>query len=276
MLGLSPLSSSTLARLSSPPLLQQLVSSQTLPRNIYSLTLFDACLGVLSLGGTAASLVEEIKVRTQVEVDALGEVSATPREINARVDHVMETSFPKDHEDQFRWTPVRGAAEGWWTVLLQGLWINGIKMLKNQPVLLDVQCPFILAPPLAARRFYESIGGSARLPAPFDMFWKYPCYNRPKIMLEFGGWWFRAMSGEGSQSESMQGPDGGRLSVGRLYMGDPDTSSGYCIGRVVETRMGLESEGSELRDMWVLGEPTFWGIGIVFDNEHERIGFRNF
>lgn len=160
--------------------------------------------------------------------------------------------------------------------------MNGLKVLKNQPVLLDIQSPFILAPPLATRRFYESIGGCARLAPPYDMFWKIPCLNRPKIMLEFGGWFFTIMSNEGSRSEALKGPDGGRLSLGKLEMGGNKTGSGYCVGRVVETRIGLQTgqdenrEGSGLRDVWVLGEPVFWGVGIAFDNERQRVGFRNY
>lgn len=283
VLGLSPSSSSSsssLSRLESPPLLQQLLSTLALTQDIFSLTLLDATSGVLSLGGTLAQQVEEAKIRTEVEVDFLGDPDATTEKINGKVTDLLASTFPGGIDDQFRWVPTRGAAEGWWTTLLQGLWINGVKVLKNQPVLLDIQSPFILAPPLAARRFYESIGGCSRLAAPYDMFWKFPCLNKPKIMLEFGGWWFQVMSSEGSRSEALWGPDGGRLSLGKLGVGGNETGSGYCVGRVVETRMGLhaegETEGSGLRDVWVLGEPAFWGVGIAFDSERQRVGFRNY
>jgi hypothetical protein len=282
ILGLSPSSSSSsLSRLDSPPLLQQLLSSKVLSKDVFSLTLLDEATGVLSFGGTLAGEVEEAKMRTQVEVDFLGDPTATSEKIDAEVANKMAI-FPTDMEDQFRWVPTRGAAEGWWTTLLPGVWINNIKVLKNQPVLLDVQSPFVLAPPLAARRFYESIGGCSRLPAPYDMFWKFPCLNRPNIAVEFGGWWFPVMSGEGGRSEAIWGPDGGRLSLGKLKMGGNDTGSGYCVGRVVETRMGLHGAegggwgGSGLRDVWVLGEPVFRGVGIAFDGEKGRIGFRNY
>jgi hypothetical protein len=283
VLGLSPSSSSSsLSRLDSPPLLQQLLSNQVLANNIFSLTLLDSTTGVLSLGGTLARHVEEANTRTRVEVDFLGDPDATMEQIDAKVTDLLASTFPTDIEDQFRWVPARGAAEGWWNTLLPGLWVNGVKVLKNQPVLLDIQSPFILAPPLAARRFYESIGGCSRLTAPYDKFWKFPCLNRPKIMLESGGWWFPIVSGEGSRSEAFWGPDGGRLSFGKLNLEGNGTGSGYCVGRVVETRMGLQAregedwEGSGLRDVWVLGEPAFWGIGIAFDGERQMVGFRNY
>ena len=72
---------------------------------------------------------------------------------------------------------------------------------------------------------------------------------------------------------------GGRFSLGRLKKG-----SGYCVGAVVETRMGLENERDELidegrrgsqssgaiggngmRDVWVIGEGFFRGVGGAFD-----------
>lgn len=72
---------------------------------------------------------------------------------------------------------------------------------------------------------------------------------------------------------------GGRFSLGRLKQG-----SGYCVGAVVETRMGLENERDELidegrrgsqssgtiggngmRDVWVIGEGFFRGVGGAFD-----------
>ena len=229
-----------------------------------------------------AEYTEEAKIRTQVEVDSLNDPFATTESRDKQVQEKLASTFPTELEDQFRWVPIRGAAQGWWSSLLTGIWINNAKILKNQPVLLDIQSPFILAPPLAVRRFYESIGGCAQLPAPYDMFWKFPCLNRPKIMLEFGGWWFPILSGEGSSSEASWGPAGGRLSLGKLPMDGNQTGSGYCVGRVVETRMGLrghqgeEWEGSGMRDVWVLGEPAFWGVGVVLDSERERIGFRNY
>ena len=78
------------------------------------------------------------------------------------------------------------------------------------------------------------------------------------------------------------GLPGGRFSLGRLKFG-----SGYCVGAVVETRMGLKDEkdevldegrrgtrsdtgmsrlgGNGLRDVWVIGEGFFRGLGGVFD-----------
>ena len=78
------------------------------------------------------------------------------------------------------------------------------------------------------------------------------------------------------------GLPGGRFSLGRLRSG-----SGYCVGAVVETCMGLKDEteevlnegirgtrpgsdmnslgGNGMRDVWVIGEGFFRGVGGVFD-----------
>jgi len=66
---------------------------------------------------------------------------------------------------------------------------------------------------------------------------------------------------------------GGRLSLGRYKGG-----SGYCVGAIVETGMGVrggrngegavkvgELAGNGMRDVWVVGEGFFRGVSGVFD-----------
>lgn len=96
---------------------------------------------------------------------------------------------------------------------------------------------------------------------------------------------------QGGRGSEWRGVPGGKFSLGRLREG-----SGYCIGAVVETRMGVgrgaevvgkrgrsgkgkggfgenggvgvgagELAGNGMRDVWVLGEGFFRGVGGVFD-----------
>lgn len=82
---------------------------------------------------------------------------------------------------------------------------------------------------------------------------------------------------------------GGKFSLGRLKHG-----SGYCVGAIVETRMGLKEEkegmtggskqgigsaaasvgslaGNGMRDVWVIGERFFRGVSGVFDvSDHHK------
>jgi hypothetical protein len=278
VVGLAP--STTLARLSAPNLLQQLLEKRHVDRNLFSLTLLDAESGKLSLGGTIAEHIEEQKTRFQVRLDHLGNFLATPDFIDAEVRTRISNSFPPALNEQFRWVEVHGA-EGWWTTLMGGVWINGVKTISDQPVLFDIQSPFILAPPAAARRFYQGIHATKRLPKPHDNMFAFPCLNQPNIAFEFARWLFPTLSGDVSMEERFDGPLGGKLSLGKLRNG-----TGYCLGAVVETRMGVVNQtkaagkrqysGSGLKDLWVIGEPFFRGTGVTFDLEAQKIGFRTY
>lgn len=87
---------------------------------------------------------------------------------------------------------------------------------------------------------------------------------------------------QGGRGAEWSGIPGGKFSLGRLESG-----SGYCVGAVVETRMGIREErdeivhdgknrgrsaasrgglgGNGMRDVWVIGEGFFRGVGGVFD-----------
>lgn len=76
---------------------------------------------------------------------------------------------------------------------------------------------------------------------------------------------------QGGRGADWSGIPGGKFSLGRLREG-----SGYCVGAVVESRMGLREEkggrggrarigGNGMRDVWVVGEGFFRGVGAVFD-----------
>lgn len=272
VLGLAPHSS--LARLEGYNILQQLKKDMSILRDLWSVTLLDAQNGILSLGGTIAKEMERAKIQGELELQRFGEPAATEDWVTKEVNNKLGLSIP-DHlplEAHFRWTNIQGAA-GWWTALMSGVWVNGAKVLKNQPVLLDLQCPFILAPPSAAARFYEAVGGVIRLAPPHDHFFAFPCLNQVNIAFELGGWNFPSMSGEGTRADALHGPAGGRFSLGKVGNG-----TGYCLGSVVETRMALQREWSSsgMQDTWVLGEPFFRGLGVVFDNDNWRIGIRTY
>ncbi len=41
--------------------------------------------------------------------------------------------------DGWKWSPIEGAA-GWWQILMRGIWADGVKIMKNQPCVIDVRC----------------------------------------------------------------------------------------------------------------------------------------
>ena len=107
------------------------------------------------------------------------------------------------------------------------------------------------------------------------------------MVVEFGGELFRVAKAGGSSEESLNGPVGGRFSLGglRYPKGDEDgdgegnaTTSSYCVGVVVESDMGTRGgwKGSGMKNTWVLGEPFFRGLGVVFDIAGQRVGFRDY
>ena len=82
---------------------------------------------------------------------------------------------------------------------------------------------------------------------------------------------------QGGKGADWFGMPGGRFSLGRYKEG-----SGYCVGAIVQTAMGVkhggvngeegknvrgagELAGNGMRDVWVIGEGFFRGVGAVFD-----------
>jgi hypothetical protein len=271
-LGLAQLSH--LIRLDGFNLLERLVKEKLIIDKIWSISLLDSERGILSLGTTIAKDMERAKTRSDIELERAGDPTASEQMTEEEVERKLRSMMPDDQPLQahFKWADTKGAA-GWWTSLMAGVWINGVKVLKNQPVLFDVQSPFILAPHFAATRFYEAVGGSVPLSVPFDSFFAVPCQKQINIAFELGGWSFPVMSGEGIGADAFYGPSGGRFSLGRLGNG-----TGYCLGSVVETQMGERRQWSSsgLQDTWILGEPFFRGLGVVFDLENGKIGFRSY
>ncbi|MCJ1383636.1 hypothetical protein MMC17_006750 [Xylographa soralifera] len=279
VLGLAP--SLHLSQIDSPTPLSQLLDKKIIQRPIFSIMLINGHEGVLSIGGTSARAVEMVIQRTKDELDRLDppdNAHETPdKRLPKRSSHPLAAPMQGREsawQEGWRWSKVQGA-EGWWQTLLQGVWIDESKVLKNQPVVVDINTPFILAPPLAAKAFYASVSGSLQLPVPHDNFYIFPCLNPPLADFEFDSWRFPAM--QGGKGADWFGMPGGRFSLGRFKEG-----SGYCIGAIVQTAMGVkhggangeggtnvrgagELAGNGMRDVWVIGEGFFRGVGGVFD-----------
>lgn len=282
--GLSPLGQSNpLSRLSSPSLLTQLLEQNLIEHNMFSLTLLDAESGVLSLSGSIAPDIEETKIRAEKELAYVG--NPNREKIEDEIRGAMSFAIPpgSTHEHHFKWTDVgSGAVAGWHMTLVTGIWINGVKVLKNQPVLFDVNCPFILAPPGAAQAVYEAIPGARTLASLLDDaqasdeevtdFYAVPCLNEVDIAFEIAGWQF-PFGKSGLREDAVHGPFGGRFSLGQVSVGGDSTDpeqrvrSGYCVGIIVRSLMGARKGASRsaMRDVWVLGEPFFRDLGVAFD-----------
>lgn len=310
VLGLSPPGGSrSLTRLTTPTLVEQLLAASLIQHNIFSLTLLSPDTGILSLGSSIAPQVEETKIRNELNLKYINSLhmEGERAKMEEEIDGAMNFAMPpgSTHDDHFKWTAAGAeAAAGWHTTLVSGVWVNGVKVLKNQPVLLDINCPVVLVPPAAAQVLYGAIPGARSLRSLLDegayvegieAFHAFPCLNAADIQFEIAGWRFPFASGEGTPEDTVHGPVGGPLSLGQVDVNSlqgetgPDGAiaiaigTGYCVGNIVETFMGTRQKWarSGMKHVWVLGEPFFQGLGVAFDmgdahGKGQRIGVRTY
>ena len=115
-------------------------------RPVFSLMLVNGQDGVLSFGGTAANAIDLVESQTKAALDALAPeqqevvLPSKPDSINlvkrGRKSKDVITREP-DWDDGWAWNEVQGA-DGWWQILMRGVWVDGSKVLSNQAVVVDV------------------------------------------------------------------------------------------------------------------------------------------
>lgn len=128
--------------MASPGFLRQLLDTGVVRRPIFSIMLINGNEGVLSIGGTAARAVQLVEQQTKDELDR-----ASIAETGRKKDQELlkrgakgETSIHtrrSEWREGWSWSKVQGA-EGWWQVLMQGVLVDGVRVLENQPVVIDV------------------------------------------------------------------------------------------------------------------------------------------
>ena len=143
ILGLAP--SEHLSQTGSISFMKQLLEKEVIQRPVFSLMLINGQDGVLSVGGTAASAIEMVVSETENALNQLGgtgkgEVAPVEKlaPLVKRGRHGKEfVTKREDWETGWVWTGVQGA-EGWWQLLMRGVWVDGSKVLHNQAVVIDV------------------------------------------------------------------------------------------------------------------------------------------
>lgn len=155
ILGLAP--SEHLSQIRTPSLFKQLLEKEAIQRPIFSLMLINGQDGVLSVGGTAANAIDLVETQTKTELDSLASdtrpqeppVTKLPDLVKrGRTGKGIITRQP-DWEDDWAWSEVQGA-EGWWQVLMHGVWVDGSKVLHNQAVVIDVHIHPLLSCPVTS------------------------------------------------------------------------------------------------------------------------------
>ena len=134
--------------MASPSFLKQLLEKGIVRRPIFSIMLINGNEGVLSIGGTAAQAVQLVEQQTKDELDRAGTAEAghnRDQELLKR-ESKGETSIHtrgSGWREGWSWSKVQGA-EGWWQVLMQGVLVDGVRVLENQPIVIDVSGLFPL------------------------------------------------------------------------------------------------------------------------------------
>lgn len=143
-LGLAP--SEHLRQTKSTSILKQLLQKQIIERPVFSLMLINGQEGVLSIGGTGAPAVELVEQQTKDELDHIGAAERGETASNVDVETIVKRGTTKREpvfdtkaswEEGWKWSQVQGA-EGWWQILMQGVWVDGSKVLQNQAAVIDV------------------------------------------------------------------------------------------------------------------------------------------
>ena len=153
VLGLAP--SQNLRQINSPSFFGQLLKNHIIARPIFSIMMINGQEGVLSIGGTTAKAVELVVAQTEAELERVGVLESASM-IGPKVENeALQKRGPEhdantvnnpprsDWHDSWKWSKVQGA-EGWWQILMQGVFVDGDKVLKNQPVVIDVSLFFCL------------------------------------------------------------------------------------------------------------------------------------
>jgi hypothetical protein len=134
-LGLAPFT--TLSQTKTVSLMPQLIEKNIIDTPVWSLVLINGKDGIFSIGGTSAPSLKQAKMETDHKLAQLGTDEL-------KKDGVISPRSPAEIEmeaaissHEWKWSKVQGA-EGWWQILMRGIWVDGIKVLDNQPIVLDV------------------------------------------------------------------------------------------------------------------------------------------
>ena len=120
-------------------LLTQLLENKAIAGPLFTLMLDSGQHGTFSVGGLPANVSHEDHTEgfeSKLPWNGLHQEI----ERDERADkHVLEQSLVGVRND-WKWLKLHDD-EGWWKIRMNGIWVNGVKVSSNQPVVLDV-CAF--------------------------------------------------------------------------------------------------------------------------------------
>ncbi|EIN07963.1 acid protease [Punctularia strigosozonata HHB-11173 SS5] len=150
------------------------------------------------------------------------------------------------YRDSFTYVPV--THQGYWQVNMDGVSVNGGRVLGGTSVIIDSGTTLIVGEPHAVQRLYSNIPGAQPANEFGQGFYSFPCANIPDVSLTFGGHQFH-------------------LSADTFNLGRESASSNRCIGGVVGQNIGAS--------FWIVGDVFMRNVYTAFDLGHNRVGFAN-
>ena len=136
-LGLAP--GSSLSQTTTTSLLPQLMEKGIVDIPIFSLMLENGNRGVFSAGGMFVGSdiqgknVQDERIKTSNHEEMKGDKSLKR--------HSAHPSAATEVGD-WKWSKVQGP-EGWWQIVMREMWVEGAKVLYDQPVVFDVYSSFL-------------------------------------------------------------------------------------------------------------------------------------
>jgi hypothetical protein len=115
----------------------QLIEKNIIEAPVWSLVLINGKDGIFSMGGTSAPSLRQAKIEADDKLAQLGPEGPERDEAVISRSVVDIESAAALSSNEWKWSKVQGA-EGWWQILMRGIWVDGIKVLDNQPIVLDV------------------------------------------------------------------------------------------------------------------------------------------
>jgi hypothetical protein len=115
----------------------QLIEKNIIDASIWSLLLVNGKDGIFSIGGTSSPSLRQAEIETD---DALAQLGTNELKGDGVVGPRSSPATKSDAvilSNEWRWSEVQGA-EGWWQILMRGIWVDGVRVLNNQPIVLDV------------------------------------------------------------------------------------------------------------------------------------------
>jgi hypothetical protein len=135
-LGLAP--GLSLSQAKTKSLLTQVHDKGLIEAAIFSLMVVDGQYGVFTIGGVSE------KIQKLPSKDENGHIFDENGRSQNEIMRSNQLAVNKIEEGKFDWKWMkRHNTEGWWTILIGKLWVNGARILEKQTVILDVYLPLL-------------------------------------------------------------------------------------------------------------------------------------